>query len=174
MGRAPTAAKATRKKNDRDLQKTAAACRMLGLVLRLSAGNPQSRAWDFAPAAPLTDGVGSVLDWEVDFPLAPVSTIGLRATSLKTTAPNPLLRSRSHAKKTFGEAFGAATVAGYAGPGFHTWPSGHIPQDNGSETASPHPAPCQKHVRRDVRRRDRGQRPTASASVSSQSVSLWQ
>jgi hypothetical protein len=60
------------------------------------------------------------------------------------------------AQKTFGEAFGeafgaatgvsdprlqkirirnngaggkAATVAGYAGPGFHTWPQGHIPQD---------------------------------------------
>ena len=54
-------------------------------------------------------------------------------------------------KKTFGEAFGAATgvsdprlqkiqirnrgaggqaatVTGYAGPGFHTWPPGHIPQ----------------------------------------------
>ena len=53
----------------------------------------------------------------------------------------------------------AATVAGYAGPGFHTWPSGHIPQDNGSETASSHPVPCQKDVRRGVRRRDRGQRP---------------
>jgi hypothetical protein len=88
-------------------------------------------------------------------------------------APNPLLRIRSHAKKTFGEAFGAATgvsdprlqkirirnnyaggkaatVAGYAGPGFHTWPSGHIPQANGSETASSHPVPCQK--RRSVRR----------------------
>ena len=23
----------------------------------------------------------------------------------------------------------AATVAGYAGPGFHNWPPGHIPQD---------------------------------------------
>ena len=55
-------------------------------------------------------------------------------------------------KNTFGEAFGAATgvsdprlqklrirnngaggkaaaVAGYVGPGFHNWPSGHIPQD---------------------------------------------
>ena len=30
----------------------------------------------------------------------------------------------------------AAAVAGYAGPGFHTWPPGHIPQDNGSESAS--------------------------------------
>ena len=44
-------------------------------------------------------------------------------------APKPLLRIRPHAKKTFGEAFGAAAVAGSAGPGFHTWPSGHIPQD---------------------------------------------
>jgi hypothetical protein len=67
-------------------------------------------------------------------------------------APKPLLRIRPHAKKAFGDAFGAATgvsdprlqkirirnhgaggkaatVAGYAGPGFHTWPSGHIPQD---------------------------------------------
>jgi hypothetical protein len=62
-------------------------------------------------------------------------------------APKPLLRSRSPATKTFGEAFGAATgvrhpprqkirirnnntggkaatVTGYAGPGFHTWPPG--------------------------------------------------
>ena len=116
--------------------------------------------------------------------LAPVSIIGPQATSFKTMAPKPLLRIRPHAKKTFGETFGAATgvsdprlqkirirnngaggqaatVAGHAGPGFHTWPSGHIPQDNGSETASPHPAPCQKDVRRGVRRRDWGQRPTA-------------
>ena len=62
----------------------------------------------------------------------------------------------------FGEAFGAATgvsnprlqkirirnhgaggkaaaVAGYGGPGFHTWPSGHILQDNGYESASTNP-----------------------------------
>ena len=62
-------------------------------------------------------------------------------------APKPLLRIRSPAKKTFGETFGAATgvsdprlqklrirnngaggkaatVAGYVGPGFHTWPPG--------------------------------------------------
>ena len=63
-------------------------------------------------------------------------------------APNPLLHIRPHAKKAFGAATGvsdprlqkirirkngasgdAATVAGYAGPGFHNWPSGHIPQD---------------------------------------------
>jgi hypothetical protein len=117
--------------------------------------------------------------------LAPVSTTGPQATSLKTMAPNPLLRIRPHAKKTFGEAFGAATgvsdprlqkirirnhctggdaatVAGYAGPGFHNWPAGHIPQDNGSESASSQPAPYQKDVRRGVRRGDRGQRPTAT------------
>ena len=85
-------------------------------------------------------------------------------------APKPLFRIRSTAKKTFGEAFGAATgvsdprlqktrirnngaggdaatVAGVAGPGFHNWPSGHIPQDNGSETAFSHPVHCQKDVR---------------------------
>ena len=45
-------------------------------------------------------------------------------------------------------------LAGSAGPGFHTWPSGHISQDNGSETTSSHPVPCQKDVRRGVRRRD--------------------
>ena len=124
--------------------------------------------------------------------LAPVSTIGRQATSIKTMAANPLLRIRSHAKKTFGETFGAATgvnapsykrnhgpsatsfkhrlrihqqggaaatVAGGADPGFHIWPTGHINQDNGSESASSRPVPCQKDVRRDVRRRDRGQRP---------------
>ena len=32
----------------------------------------------------------------------------------------------------------AATVAGYAGPGFHNWPSGHIDQGAGSETPSSH------------------------------------
>ena len=60
-------------------------------------------------------------------------------------------------KKTFGETFGAATgvsdprlqkirirnnhaggqaatVAGVAGPGLHTWPSGHIPQDTDTKT----------------------------------------
>ena len=92
-------------------------------------------------------------------------------------APKPLLRSRSTAKQTFGAATGvsdprlqkirirnhgaggqAAAVAGDVGPGFHNWPTGHIPPDNGSESASSHPVPCQK----DVRRRDRGQRPTAT------------
>ena len=68
----------------------------------------------------------------------------------------------------------AATVAGDAGPGFHNWPSGHIPQ-----TMAPNPllrirSTAQKFVRPDVRRRDRGQRPTAGASVSCQSVSRWQ
>ena len=75
---------------------------------------------------------------------------GQRPTATKD--PNPKPRRRRD----------AATVAGYAGPGFYNWPSGHIPQDNGSETASSHPAPWQKDVRRGVRRRDRGQRPTAT------------
>ena len=66
-------------------------------------------------------------------PLAPVSTLGLRATVLKTTAAKPLFRIRPLAKKTFGEAFGAVTVAGSAGPGFHTWPSGHISQDTAAK-----------------------------------------
>ena len=68
------------------------------------------------------------------------------------TDPNPLLRSRSTAQKSFGETFGAATgvsdprlqktrirnaypggqaatVAGHAGPGFHNWPQSHTPQN---------------------------------------------
>ena len=57
---------------------------------------------------------------------------GQRPTATKE--PNPKqLRRRD-----------AATVAGSAGPGFHNWPSGHIPQDNGSESASSHPVTCQK------------------------------
>ena len=48
-------------------------------------------------------------------------------------APKPLLRIWPPAKKTFGETFGTATVAGSAGPGFHNWPSGHIPQDTASK-----------------------------------------
>ena len=84
---------------------------------------------DFAPTAPLPNGVGSVLDWEVYFPLA-----------------------------------------GYAGPGFHNWPGSADVLVGEYETGDSHP---KKIVRRDVRRRDRGQRPTASASVTSQSVSLW-
>ena len=68
------------------------------------------------------------------------------------TDTKPFFRIRSSAKKTFGETFGAATgvsdprlqkirirnngaggqaaaVAGHVGPGFHTWPLGHINQD---------------------------------------------
>ncbi len=65
-----------------------------------------------APSAPLIDEVGSVLDREVDFPLA-----------------------------------------GYAGPGFHTWPSGHIPQDTASKPLFRIRPPAKKDVRRGVRRR---------------------
>jgi hypothetical protein len=50
----------------------------------------------------------------------------------------------------------AATVAGDAGPGFHTWPSGHILQDTASNPLLRIP---KKMVRRNVPRRNRGQRP---------------
>ena len=43
----------------------------------------------------------------------------------------------------------------------HLAPRPH-PSRHRSETASSHPVPCQKDVRRGVRRRDRGQRPTAT------------
>ena len=109
--------------------------------------------------------------------MAPVSTRGLQATFLKTIAPNPLLRSRAPAQKTFGAATGvsdprlqktrirnnhaggkAATVAGDAGPGFHNWPPGHILQNTDPNPLLRSRAPTKK----DVRRRDRGQRPTAT------------
>ena len=112
----------------------------------------------------------------------------------QNTDPKPLprIRASATAQRSFGDTFGAATgvsdprlqqirirnhhaggnaatVAGYVGPGFHNWPPGHIPQDNGSESASPHPRVghgpkivrryVRRYVRRDVRRRDRGQRP---------------
>ena len=40
-----------------------------------------------------------------------------------------------------------ATVAGYAGPGFHHWPSGHTPQDNGRESMDTNPVRCAPHRR---------------------------
>ena len=95
--------------------------------------------------------------------MAPVSTRGPQATFLKTIAPNPLLRSRSPAQKTFGAATGvsdprlqktrirnnhaggkAATVAGDAGPGFDTWPPGHIPQDTNASALIRIRSPAQK------------------------------
>ena len=106
--------------------------------------------------------------WKLfNFPLAGYASPGfhtwppshiLQDNGSETASPHP-----APCQKAFGAATGvsdprlqkirirkngaggdAATVAGYAGPGFHNWPSGHIPQDNGSESASPHPAPCQK------------------------------
>ena len=81
----------------------------------------------------------------------------------RTSAPNRLLRGRSLAKKTFGAATGvsdprlqknrirnngaggyAATVAGYDGPGFHNWPSGHIPQDTAPNPLLRGRSPAQK------------------------------
>jgi hypothetical protein len=66
-----------------------------------------------APSAPLTDGVGSVLDREVYFSLAGYAGPGFHTWPQshipQDTAPKPLLRSRSPAKNSFGEAFGAAT-----------------------------------------------------------------
>ena len=59
----------------------------------------------------------------------------------------------------------AATVAGEAGPGFHTWLTGHILQDNGYETADSQPVPCKEDVRRNVRRRDRGRRPQLQGTL---------
>ena len=53
-------------------------------------------------------------------------------------------------------------LAGYAGPGFHTWPGSADVLVGEYETGDSHPVPGQKDVRRGVRRRDRGQRPTAT------------
>jgi hypothetical protein len=109
-------------------------------------------------------------------------------------APNPLLRIRPHAKKTFGEAFGAAT--GVSAPSYKRRRNLALrPLALGLPSAGDHDstyrffltrrrgerggrkigfsprAPrlrvnrgfaCSKDVRRDVRRRDRGQRPTAT------------
>jgi hypothetical protein len=54
-----------------------------------------------------------VLDREVYFPLAGYAGPGFHnwpsGHITQDTAPKPLLRIRSHTKKTFGEAFGAAT-----------------------------------------------------------------
>ena len=73
-----------------------------------------------APSAPLTDGVGSVLDREVYFPLAGYAGPGFH------TWPSGHFPHDPDPKRLRGGQ--AATVAGYAGPGFHNWPSGHIPQ----------------------------------------------
>ena len=91
---------------------------------------------------------------EVDFPLAGYAGPGFHTwPGSADVLVGEYETGDSHPKKkTFGEVFGAATgvsdprlqkirrrnngaggdaaaVAGYAGPGFPTWPSGHIPQD---------------------------------------------
>ena len=60
----------------------------------------------------------------------------MKAEEDETLARAPLLQAADTKRLRGGQA---ATVAGYAGPGFHTWPSGHILQDNGSESASTNP-----------------------------------
>ena len=141
-----------------------------------------------APSAPLTDGVGSVLDWEVYFPLAGSAGPGFhnwpQATSLKTrlrnrfSASGPMSKRRSERRSaprpgsaTHGYKRTGSETAAQAGrrrcsrvrwPRFSQLAFGPHPSRHSSETASSHPVPCQKDVRRSVRRRDRGQRPTAT------------
>jgi hypothetical protein len=86
---------------------------------------------------------------------------GLNNRSEKRSAPRPGSATHGY-KRSDGPGGNAATVAGYAGPSFHNWPPGHIPQHNGSESAFTQPVHDSKIVRRGVRRRDRGQRPTAT------------
>ena len=49
--------------------------------------------------------------------MAPVSTLGPGALTSSSASTKPLLRIRSHAKMTFGEAFGAAT--GVSAPSYN-------------------------------------------------------
>jgi hypothetical protein len=46
------------------------------------------------------------------------------------------------------------------------------PSRHGSESASPHPVPCQKDVRRGVRRHDRGQRPQLQKNRGARATTL--
>jgi hypothetical protein len=114
-------------------------------------------------------------------PLPRVLVCLLRRRSVRRSAPRPgsaprgyrrnhgpSATSLKHRIRIHQQGGDAATVAGGVDPGFHTWPPGHIPQDNGCETiqtASSDPVPCQKIVRRGVRCRDRGRRPTATGAA---------
>jgi hypothetical protein len=44
----------------------------------------------------------------------------------------------------------AATVAGHVSPGFHHWPSGHTPQDNGRESMDTNPVSWTPHLRHPI------------------------
>jgi hypothetical protein len=74
-----------------------------------------------------------VLDGEVDFPLAGYAGPGFHNWPSghipQDTAPKPLLRIRSRAKKAFGEAFGGAfgAATGVSDPSY---------RKSGSETAA--------------------------------------
>ena len=102
-----------------------------------------------AHSGPLTDEVGSVLDRAVYFPLAGYAGPGFQNwPGSADVLVGEYETGDSHPKKkAFGAATGvsdprlqkirirnngaggqAAAVAGYGGPGFHTWPTGHILQ----------------------------------------------
>ena len=110
---------------------------------------------------------------EVDFPLAGYASPGFHTwPGSADVLVGEYETGDSHPKKkTFGETFGAATgvsdprlqkmrirnngaggeaatVAGYAGPGLHTWPGSADVLVGEYESASSHPVPCQKDVTR--------------------------
>ena len=60
-------------------------------------------------------------------------------------------------------------LAGYVGPGFHTWPGSADVLVGECETDDSHP---KKGVRRSVRRRDRGQRPQLQKNRGARATTL--
>ena len=110
------------------------------------------------PSAPQTDGVGSVLDWEVYFPLA-----GYAGPSFHTWPGSADVLVGESETGDSHPAPCQKDVRRGVRPSRHCsrvrWPRllqlafGPHPSRHGSETASSHSAPCQKDVRRGVRRR---------------------